>query len=201
MDEAPPYAAQSGISLAEPPSYSRAPESIHSYSLEIEGRKLLTLFVNGRTPRSVSPIPIFREGQPISGRIELDLKSPEVVKGVNIEVQGGMTLPGEDEVQFLELKQRLSVPTNASSNNANKKLSGKHSWAFDIQLPREVPVSWGAKTKGKATGREGKTYRLPPSFSERSGLVFVSYRLVATVKRGTFKVNRVYVRSASLAEK
>ncbi|KAG5636658.1 hypothetical protein H0H81_007277 [Sphagnurus paluster] len=173
MDYAPPYTAND-LSLPEPPDYSGGSELLHSYSLRSKGRTWLTLSTNGSG--RASPVPVFLEGQPICGRVDLDLEKGKVLKGIIVE--GGMTVVGEEEIPFLQLKKTLWTPPNT-----NTKICGKHSWSFDIPLPREVYVPWGK-------GKETKTYRLPPNFSENAGAVYIDYRLVVTVRRGNFKVNR-----------
>lgn len=89
------------------------------------------------------------------------------------------------------------------SKVSGKAPKGKASWPFSLTLPPEVSAS--NKPKGKA-----ELYRLPPTFTgkslmysvrthglltttERASPVYVDYKLIATIRRGTFKVNQMYV--------
>lgn len=174
--DSPPYLAAE-VSPPEPPSYTDVPELSHSYSLENKTHKWLHLFVEclGSKPPS---LPVFREGQTISGRVDLDLLKPESLKGITIEVQAGTTAVGQEEIRFLELKKTLWTPSKGIT-----KLDGKHSWPFNIQLPKEVVVSM-------AKGKEGKAYPLPPNFTEKASAAYIDYRLVVTIRRGVFRVNQ-----------
>jgi hypothetical protein len=76
----------------ELPEYKAVPvapqaheQSEHSYALESKSRKWLSLFVksHANTPTS---LPVFLEGDVISGRVELHLERAETVKGIIIAV-------------------------------------------------------------------------------------------------------------------
>ena len=57
------------------------------------------------------------------------------------------------------------------------KLYGKFDWGFTLTPPPQVTVGQSM-------------FRLPPNFSYKAlSSSYVDYRLVATVKRGTFKPN------------
>ncbi|GLB40289.1 hypothetical protein LshimejAT787_0801600 [Lyophyllum shimeji] len=132
-----------------------------------------------REPNEQPPcLPLFREGESIFGRVELDLTKAETFKGITIEVQAGTTAVGQEENRFLEMSETLWTPSGTSA-----KLNGRHSWPFNITLPREVAMS---VTKG----REGRKYRLPPNFTEKASPAYIDYRLVVTIKRSTFRVNQ-----------
>lgn len=92
---------------------------------------------------------------------------------------------GQEETKFLEMKETLWTPT-AEGGKTSSKLHGRHSWPFEFTLPREVAVA-------AVIGQEKKMYRLPPNFSERASPAYLDYRLIVTVKRGTFKVNQTCV--------
>ena len=91
-----------------------------------------------------------------------------------------MTAVGQEEVRFLDLNNVLWTKT------ASSKATGKQAWPFSITLPAETIVfEQGKKQKVQ-------TYALPPSFSERASPAYIDYRLVVTVKRGSFRVNQTY---------
>jgi hypothetical protein len=64
----------------------------HQRSLETaKGKKWLTLFVKSRANNS--SLPIFLEGDIVSGRVELDLDKAESSKGVTVTVSVPLTCP------------------------------------------------------------------------------------------------------------
>ncbi|KAF8071808.1 hypothetical protein FPV67DRAFT_1411305 [Lyophyllum atratum] len=171
MTENPPQ-----FSDLSPPGYTD-PRPQHSYSLESKGRTWIKISVESLGSKPPS-LPAFREGESISGRVELDLDKPEMIKGITIAIQAGTTAVGQEEIRFLEIEETLWTPPKTVA-----KLDGRHSWPFRLRLPKDVTV---AVVKGK----EGKTYRLPPNFTEKASPAYINYRLVVTVKRGAFRVNQ-----------
>ncbi|KAK1236367.1 hypothetical protein PQX77_000400 [Marasmius sp. AFHP31] len=87
-------------------------------------------------------------------------------------MEAALTAVGQEELRFLSIKRILWSP-----GGQNDKLYGKHDWGFTFTPPPQVTV-------GQAT------FRLPPNFSDKTlSSSYIDYRLVATVKRGTFKTN------------
>ncbi|KAF9466643.1 hypothetical protein BDZ94DRAFT_1212834 [Collybia nuda] len=153
----------------------------HSYALEINSHKWLSLFVKSRASSPKSQ-PMFLQGDVIVGRVELHLEKAETVKGIMIAIEAGTTVVGQEEFKFLDEKQTLWAPGLDGVKNT-PKLKGRYTWPFRLILPSMIPVM-GAK------GKEKKTYNLPPYFSERAGPVYIDYRLVVTVRRGPLRVNQ-----------
>ncbi len=58
----------------------------HSFPLERNGRKWMSLCVRSRAKRAGSP-PIYTEGDTVSGRVELDLDKPEKIKMITVTVR------------------------------------------------------------------------------------------------------------------
>ncbi|KAJ6623969.1 hypothetical protein B0H10DRAFT_2162288 [Mycena sp. CBHHK59/15] len=151
--------------------------SEHKYSLETKGRPWLFIFVKSRAPSAATP-PYFLEADTIAGRVELDIDKAEAVKGITIAIQAGATIVGQEEQLFLNLNQTL-WPAN-EDKGASKLAKGKYSWPFTFTLPAKV----------SPPDAKGMTIPLPPSFSERASPAYIDYKIVATVKRGAFKVNQ-----------
>ncbi|KAJ6576650.1 hypothetical protein DFH09DRAFT_1149931 [Mycena vulgaris] len=170
-DELPGY-----TSRAAAPAAAGASRTEHKYSLETKGRPWLFIFVKSRSPNAASP-PFYLEGDTIAGRVELDLDKAESSKGITIGIQAGATAVGQEEQLFLDLNEGLWPPANDKSGKLAK---GKHSWPFTFTLP----------TKVSPPDAKGLTVPTPPTFSERASPAYIDYRIVATVKRGAFKVNQ-----------
>ncbi|KAJ7476021.1 hypothetical protein FB451DRAFT_265026 [Mycena latifolia] len=162
---APTAAAAAGVSRTE-----------HKYSLETKGRAWLFIFVKSRSPNATSP-PYYLEGDTVAGRVELDLDKAESLKSISIGVQAGVTAVGQEEQVFLDLSEGLWP---AASDKSGKLAKGKHSWPFAFTLPSTVSPP---EAKGAAIAT-------PPSFSERASPAYIDFRIVATVKRGAFKMNQ-----------
>ncbi|KAJ7455298.1 hypothetical protein B0H11DRAFT_2161072 [Mycena galericulata] len=167
-DELPGYTSRAA------PAAAGTARSEHKYSLENNGRPWLFIFVSSRSPSAASA-PFFLEGDTVSGRVELDLDKAEGLKGISIAIQGGATSVGQEEKIFLDLNETL-WPN--SKDKASKLAKG--SWPFTFKLPSTVSQ---ADTKNM-------TLPAPPSFSERASPAYIDYRIVATVRRGTFKANQ-----------
>ncbi|KAF4614118.1 hypothetical protein D9613_007827 [Agrocybe pediades] len=148
----------------------------HTFLEGGKGRKWLNLFVKSRSPESAS-LPVFVEGDVISGRVEVDLDKAESSKAVTVAILAGTTFVGQDEELFLKQEKTLWE---------GSKLSGKRSWPFSFDLPREVTI------KEPDTQKEA-SYCLPPHFSERASPAYIDYRIVVKVKRGFLKVDQKLV--------
>jgi len=148
----------------------------HRFLEDTKGKKWLSMFVQSRASNAAS-LPVFFEGDTISGRVEVDLDKAESSKGVTISIKAGTTFVGQDEDLFLKEEQTLWT---------GSKLIGKYSWPFTFTLPKEVPV--------KDTDKTG-TFRLPPNYTERASPAYIDYRLIVTVRRGFLKVNQTLMTS------
>ncbi|KDR78973.1 hypothetical protein GALMADRAFT_64064 [Galerina marginata CBS 339.88] len=134
------------------------------------------MFVKSRATSATS-LPIFFEGDTISGRVEVDLDKAESSKGVSISILAGTTFVGQEEDVFLKKEESLWT---------GSKLNGKYSWPFTFKLPKDVLLKEDTRSE---------TFPLPPHFTERASPAYIDYRLVVTVKRGFLKVNQTLVTS------
>ncbi|KAI0787529.1 hypothetical protein C8Q74DRAFT_1252361 [Fomes fomentarius] len=166
------------------PGYSARQEfTEQEYSLEDgKGRPWMWLKVKSRS-RGDKQLPLFYDRDTISGHIKVDFDKAVMVKAVTISVLAGVTAVGQDEVKFLEIRNEL---WNAGSSSS--KPSGKQSWPYKIKLPAEATVI----ERGKKQQQTEETFPLPPSFSERASPAYIDYRLVVTVKRSSFRVNKTF---------
>ncbi|KAJ7104002.1 hypothetical protein B0H15DRAFT_942036 [Mycena belliarum] len=169
--ELPGYTARAAPQAG--PAAAGASRTEHKWSLESKGRAWLFLFVHSRSPTATSP-PFYFEGDSVSGRVELDLDKSESLKGVVIGIQAGVTAVGQEEQLFLNLNEGLWA------EKSGKLPKGKHSWPFMFALPSKV----------SSPDAKGLMLPTPPSFSERASPAYIDFRIVATVKRGAFKVNQ-----------
>ena len=182
----PPFSAAS--------SSSAASRTEHTYSLNnSKGKPWLTLVIKSRAP-SPKALPVFYEGDVISGTVSVSLDKPESSKGVTIavslfvnivyhsaylypQVTADNTAVGQEPIQFLDVSSQLWTPGTSS------KLANSESWPFSLTLPSETSVGESAKAPQKV-------YPLPPTFTERASPAYIDYKLTITVKRGAFKVNQ-----------
>lgn len=80
----PPFAAAT--------SSSAASRTEHTYSLNnSKGKPWLTLIIKSRAP-SVKALPVFLEGDVISGTVNVSLDKPETSKGIMIAVRSAIGL-------------------------------------------------------------------------------------------------------------
>jgi len=180
--ELPGYSEASNTSATTAALASTA-RSQHSVSLEdTKGFKWLALTVNNRASAPNS-LPVFYEGEVISGQVDFDVVKSESIKGISIKITAGTTLVGQEEQLFINAETDLWTPSMAlpDGSKVTKFAKGKYSWPFSLTLPSEVELQ-DQKTK--------KKFSLPPSFSERASTGYVDYKLIVTVKRGMLKVNQ-----------
>jgi len=97
-----------------------------------------------------------------------------------LQVQGGTTAVGQEEILFLNTTQTLWSP-DPKQGKSGEKLQGKHSLSFKFVLPKEVTMSL---SKNKQA-----SFKLPPNFSERASPSYIDYKLIVTVRRGMFQAN------------
>lgn len=97
-----------------------------------------------------------------------------------IQILGGVTAVGQDEIKFLDIPSEL---WDAKSDST--KLKGKKSWPFSLPLPQECSIL--ERSKGK---EPQQVYPLPPTFSERASPAYIDYKLVVTVRKSAFRVNQ-----------
>ncbi|EPQ53926.1 hypothetical protein GLOTRDRAFT_44143 [Gloeophyllum trabeum ATCC 11539] len=152
----------------------------HECSLESKGKKWLNLIIKNSRAASTRSLPIFNDGDAITGTVEVELDKPDGIKSVAVALLGGTTSVGQEEVRFLTEEQLLWAST---ANDG--PLRGQNSWPFSITIPSELPVA------SKYNGRPGEKYRLPPTFSERASPVYIDYKIVVRVKRGLLRAQSI----------
>ncbi|TFK60980.1 hypothetical protein BDN72DRAFT_778754 [Pluteus cervinus] len=153
----------------------------HSYHLEADGHKWLTLNVLSQA-RVETSLPVF-VGQKsiITGSVEVDLKKTEKIKSITISVVGGTTFVGQDEILFLNLEQTL-WGGDKKGQKSSGSLQGHHSWSFEFTLPNEVTIP----NPGK--GHVKEAFPLPPYYTERASPAYLDYRISVNVRRGFLKM-------------
>ncbi|KIJ12780.1 hypothetical protein PAXINDRAFT_117723 [Paxillus involutus ATCC 200175] len=158
--------------------------SQHLSSLEdSKGYKWLSLTVSSRAPNPAS-LPCFYQGDIISGQVDLDVLKSESIKAITIKVTAGTTLVGQEEDTFLKMEKELWTPSMPlpDGSKVSKFGKGKYLWPFSLALPTEVQVQ---------DQKVIKKFPLPATFSERASAGYLDYKLIVTVKRGTFRVNQI----------
>ncbi|KAJ7761956.1 hypothetical protein DFH07DRAFT_956974 [Mycena maculata] len=168
-DELPGYTTR-----AAAPTAAGTSRTEHKCSLENAGKPWLLMFISSRSPSAASA-PFFLEGDTVAGRVELNLDKAEGLKGISIAIQAGATSVGQEEKLFLDLNETLWP----NSTDKPGKLA-KGSWNFSFTLPTTVTPA----------DPKGLNLPAPPSFSERASPAYIDYRLVTTIRRGTFKANQ-----------
>ncbi|KAG9314824.1 hypothetical protein JVU11DRAFT_3917 [Chiua virens] len=183
--ELPGYSELSSESLgltAAAGSSSNTPRagSQHIVSLEdAKGFKWLTLQVNSRAS-TPSSIPIFYEGDVVSGQVHFDALKSESIKGISVKMTAGTTLVGQEEQLFLNTEADL--------------------WTPSMALPDGSKAAKFSRGKGRsARPKDQEKFPLPTSFSERASTAYVDYKLAVTVKRGMFQLNKVLVTAFAYA--
>jgi len=91
-------------------------------------------------------------------------------------VTAGTILTGQEEHIFLVIEKELWSPPTALPDGsiASKLERGRHTWPFELTLPKEVEV---------IDRKERKKFPLPPSFTERASPVYINYRITVFVTR------------------
>ena len=72
-------------------------------------------------------------------------------------------------------------PESSSAVARRGRLQGRYDWPYSFRLPKGVSILSSITTAGEA---ERRSYRLPPSFSDKESNVDVQYSLVVRVDRG-----------------
>ncbi|KAJ7773470.1 hypothetical protein B0H16DRAFT_150150 [Mycena metata] len=169
----------------ELPSYASAlaRRTEHKSSLETKGKPWLSVFTQSRAGTAAARA-FFVEGDTVVGRVELNLEKDEALKSISVSVQASVTTLGQQElpVVFLDL-------TRVLWNEPSGKLAkGKYSWPFSFALPHQVNFPANGITVPPEVKTDGKfiTVDAPPSFSEHGTPSYIDYKMVVTVKRGTF---------------
>ncbi|KAJ7077161.1 hypothetical protein B0H15DRAFT_862621 [Mycena belliarum] len=164
----------------------------HQYHLTSAGSKppwaTLKVISRASTP---SDVPIFLEGDKITGSFTVDLGGSDHITCVSAVARGQIS-PGpadKEALTFVELTTTLWSKENCdpqtssgSSSRCSSKLSGHHEWSFTLEMPSSVTLT--------ATSHfQSGTFRLPQSFLERRFSTSIQYSLIVHVIRSRFRVN------------
>ncbi|KDR70203.1 hypothetical protein GALMADRAFT_76281 [Galerina marginata CBS 339.88] len=122
--------------------------------------------------------PIFVEGSPVKGKIQLHLKKPDSISSVALTAKmftggpyAGYTTNASKPSEFLN--QTHTVWTQEEPHTA---LHGEYTWPFAIDLPKEVEIA-------DKSHSQPKTFRLPQTFFERFIQATIRYEIIVTVAR------------------
>ncbi|KAG8213462.1 hypothetical protein J3R82DRAFT_11980 [Butyriboletus roseoflavus] len=183
--ELPGYSEAPGPSPGVAGSSGNSAQASSPYTISLQdekGFKWLILAVSSRASASTS-LPVFYEGDVISGQVDLDVLKSESIKCISIKITAGTTLVGQEEQLFLNTETNLWIPSMSLPDGSQvaKLATKKYSWPFSLALPAEIEVQ-DQKTK--------KKFPLPTSFSERASTGYIDYKLIVTIKRGMLRVDQ-----------
>jgi len=167
-----PSAVSTQLVDVEPPAYNfntRSQLTDHLFSLSKRGRQWLTLSLHSNA-RSHN-VPLFTQGQEISGSVNLDLKKDVLLRSVSVSLSGELTTKMGVE-RFILLNEQLFEVGIASSPPLDL------TWPFSFSLPKGVRV---VLSDGKP-----KNFKLPPSLYNKASKGLVRYQVGVHVVTGTF---------------
>lgn len=171
-----------------PPAYSPVrPQTEHVYQLTNNSGSWATLKVLSRA-RKANQMPIFLEGDMITGSFSLTLDSEDHIMAITVELRGQIVSSGHfstacvflDELKTLWCKE-MGDPRHPSSTRFSGKLSGSYLWAFSFALPSHVTLN--------ACSTQSGLFRLPEAFLERHSQISIQYDIEAHIVRSRFRVN------------
>ncbi|KDQ56976.1 hypothetical protein JAAARDRAFT_35575 [Jaapia argillacea MUCL 33604] len=191
----PPYAHH-----ASPPSTSanRRELTDHVYHLYNSKNKPWASLKVRSTARSNKFLPVYYEGEPINGEVELNFEKEERIKAVSLMVMGRLiSTAANGDKTFLKMSHPLwsasqgppsSEPQSnrsspVSSNEQVGKLLGKYTWPFTITMPKDVAM------KGRSRKEQPKAYRLPPTFLVKNIHFTVQYELLVHIQRPSLHID------------
>jgi len=219
MDLPPLYEANSTeaptLDYSELPAYRRrsptlrpltapsSPRTEHVFELSNKKKGTwakLKLLSGARSPKQ---LPIYFEGENITGTIELDLTIPDaihciyvlvsrvsvllsrfqVITHLYIQQVKGQVLTGADvweRSKFLRQSQTIWSRDATAAPFPGGKLRGKHSLPFSLTLPRDVDLPVGSN-------QVSEKFRLPHSFLEKLTRASVQYEFIVRFSRGKFR--------------
>ena len=200
----PPYSSSTTTAAAAetegiPASIRQSSSVKHSYSLfDSRNQPWVTLTVDSNVsdPRF---LPAYYQGQTISGSVTMMLSKPETVYELCLNLSGTITAANTPVAfTFWRISRELirrsdtDVPDDSgvrqppSSSTGKVKLSGEHSWSFDVELPSSCTLS--VRTKNAPI-----SFPLPPSFSEKGAAQFINYDITVSIRKGPLRIESRYV--------
>ncbi|KAF8519813.1 hypothetical protein JB92DRAFT_2710020 [Gautieria morchelliformis] len=154
------------------------------YTLEMD-KPWAFLKVKSRGTKHTS-FPMFIQGEPITGTVELSLEKTSHIQAVTVEASVSFAV-GQETLQFLKKEITLwstsmGDPRTGNAGIGSPKLKGDYVWPFSIALPDTVATS--AVKRGPLS-----VYPLPPSSEGSSPSCYIKYKVVATIHRGRLRVD------------
>ena len=108
------------------------------------------------------------------------------------QVSASVTAVGQEEKKILHVSQTL---WGDRETLVEKLPIGWRTFPFAITLPAEISRA------NKVEVSSPTSFLLPPSFSEKGSPAYIDYKVTATIRRrGLFKSNQTYVRSARVSD-
>ncbi|KLO17425.1 hypothetical protein SCHPADRAFT_937119 [Schizopora paradoxa] len=176
------------------PTPGSRPDTEHVSTLEDStGRRWLSLLVKSRSPSSSMP-PLFYEGQPIHGSVEIDLTRPQSIEEVSVSVNGLISCSVSEIVPFYtETKVLWKRPGDRPPMSGRRlglwlsdnreKLNGQHTWSFQFIIPGEFAVDANVAKRYNLASVE----LMPPSLGGNgSHPSSIDYQVTVNVKRDAF---------------
>ncbi|KDQ57345.1 hypothetical protein JAAARDRAFT_194490 [Jaapia argillacea MUCL 33604] len=157
------------------------------------------------SPRS----PTFRDGEAITGSIEVGFPKPETVEAIEVGAECRVwdstyytILDGDKilDVHTTVWPAKISSPSSNSplvssptTKHRPEKLQGRLSFPFSLELPRQLTLK---------KGMTATQYYLPPTFRESGSPFMTQYSLVARIRRGIFhtdyQLSMIFIYAPSL---
>ncbi|KDR70205.1 hypothetical protein GALMADRAFT_282293 [Galerina marginata CBS 339.88] len=156
-----------------------------SYTMMKGGHSFLVMNLISAVPNSQS-MPIFFEGSPVKGKVQLHLKKKDPISTIVLSVQGVLLVGGGnahgnlDGYSTVFLNHKHTVWAQEEQKN-RVALNGDHTWPFSIDLPPEVEMIEGVHPK---------KFRLPRTFHQPFGSATIKYEIaVQVVRKGFLRLN------------
>ncbi|KAF5326885.1 hypothetical protein D9619_004143 [Psilocybe cf. subviscida] len=205
LSDLPSYSrspAQAPVASSGPArSTGRSPPQEFHYELNKKGKTfaILTIIADGQISRQM---PIFIEGQPVKGRVQLMLDKPDAIQSVTINVLGQFITGANqgEQLSFIDISHTLWTQTDGEPRNVNSgdgdsspttpnpptkysgKLVGNYTWSFSIDLPKQVVVPYGKQN-------EPQIFTPPQTFNERHTRASINYEVSLRLGRNKLRVD------------
>ncbi|KAJ7451833.1 hypothetical protein B0H11DRAFT_1877092 [Mycena galericulata] len=172
-----------------PPATVQVEQEPRKFTYELKNRggtPWATLVIYG-DPRLAKVTPTVPEGSNLAGSATLCLASPETIQAVCILIKGDI-VSGSINVPvtrrgFLESKHIMWSAAEGDPRNPGNiaksskvKLKGDYNWPFSIELPPTL-------------SKDGKTFSLPHTFSDRLASLSIQYTAELRIVRGKLRTD------------
>lgn len=165
----------------------------HRYELYTNKRKAWATLVLQSRAISADRIPLFWQGDNITGSLTLDIDKEDSIKMIKITMQGKLlTGQSSDSWVFLEETKVLwargmgnpQVFSSSCNEDYRGKMAGKYDWDFSLPIPAQVITPPGSSSS--MTSQGSGPFRLPQTFLERNIRAGIQYELFVSIKRPRF---------------